>query len=657
MAASLTIASHSLPTAPVGAVNPLPAVASMPQAPYEASTEGLPERIACGIRYGQVASIHPYLLQDSYGRSRSEEPMRLAVLENEHLRAEFALDLGGRLIGLVDRATGRDLVYRNEMLQPANLALRDAWFSGGAEWNIGMRGHWPLTCDPLYAASVIGPDGEPVLRLWEYERVRGLIVQIDATLSTDAPALHVRVRVRNPKDAETGMYWWTNIAVAQSPGSRVFAPAKIAYKTDYDGSLASVDFTRDDASRPASAPAAADYFFDIPSVETPWIAALDAGGAGLAHVSTAPLTGRKLFVWGDTTGGRRWCDWLGGDTGAYFEIQAGLATTQYEHLPLPGGATWEWTETFLPLQVDSGFSGEWAEATAVVGGAVREAYGAVGSAGLERLEAVADAEPGALLSTGSPWGALEQELSAWAGEAFSSLPGVRFSRDGAEGAYWAGLLEAADGTTGSLRTTGSLSPSKGPGPDDPSIPPASYVAGQTWDRLLQASAPSWLNSYHRAVIAHAAGDLDRALALYAESEAQHPTAWAARGAAQALLARGDDPFDAFERAHALAPDSVTLALEFGAALLDAGSGERLRELLDELPEEVAQLGRFRMLAVRAALASGDREAAGRILEAGFEVPDLREGELSMSALWHQAFPGRRMPAQYDFEMAPDASGT
>jgi hypothetical protein len=36
-----------------------------------------------------------------------------------------------------------------------------------------MRGHWPLTADPLYAAEITGADGEPILRLWEYERVRG----------------------------------------------------------------------------------------------------------------------------------------------------------------------------------------------------------------------------------------------------------------------------------------------------------------------------------------------------------------------------------------------------------------------------------------------------------------------------------------------------
>src|SRR5690606_7854739 len=164
-AASLSIAQHMLPSAPVGAPNPLPAVAAMPQPPYEASTAGLPTEIATNIAYGQVSSIHPYLLQDGYSRERTLSPMRLAVLENEHMRAEFALDLGGRLVRLLDRTTGSDLVYRNAIFQPANLALRGAWFSGGAEWNIGMRGHWPLTCDPLYAAEVTGDDGEPVLRM------------------------------------------------------------------------------------------------------------------------------------------------------------------------------------------------------------------------------------------------------------------------------------------------------------------------------------------------------------------------------------------------------------------------------------------------------------------------------------------------------------
>ena len=648
MSATLTVTDVVLPSAVVGPTNPLPAVAAMPQAPYQASTEGLPADIAANMRYGQVASIHPYLLQDGYGRERTAAPMRVAVLENEHLRAEFALELGGRLVRLFDKATGRDLVYRNEILQPANLALRDAWFSGGAEWNIGMRGHWPLTADPLYAAEITGADGEPILRLWEYERIRGLILQIDATLDADAPALHVRVRVRNPRERETGMYWWTNIAVAQTEGSRVFAPATRAYVTGYDGRLGTVDLAEVDPREPASAPAAADYFFDLApglaadAAARPWIAALDASGSGLAHVSTAPLTGRKLFVWGDTAGGRHWCDWLGGETGAYFEIQAGLATTQYEHLRMPGGATWEWTETFLPLQVeDPRTAGAWTDAVATVGEHVAHAADRLGSAASARLDAAADIAPGELLSTGSPWGALEQELAARSGSPFAALPGVRFSREGAEGAYWAALL---DGTATA---------------DGPEAP-ASYVTGEEWDHLLAEAPATWLTHYHRAVCAHARGEHGTAASHYEASLRHRRTPWALRGLG---LARRQSPggtaaqtegISRLAEARELAPDLAPLALELAEALLADGRAEEARALVDGLAPAQRALGRFRVVAVRAALALGDRTTAGRILEEGFEVANLREGELSMSALWREAFPDRPVPARYDFEMMPES---
>ncbi|MEV7619188.1 DUF5107 domain-containing protein [Microbacterium sp. NPDC089321] len=636
MTATLTLTSVTLPSAPVGAPNPLPAVAAMPQAPYEASTVGLPDAIAENIRYGQVASIHPYLLQDQYTRERTAAPMRLAVLENDLMRAEFALDLGGRLVRLLDKASGRDLVYRNEIFQPANLGLRNAWFSGGVEWNIGMRGHWPLTCAPLYAASITAPDGEPVLRMWEYERVRGLIVQIDATLDSTVAALHVRVTVRNPHAAETGMYWWTNIAVAQTEGSRVFAPATHAYQTQYDGTLAQVDVASPDVSRPAEAQAAADWFYALDGSQTPWIAALEPDGSGLGHVSSPRLAGRKLFVWGDTTGGRHWQHWLGGETGSYFEVQGGLATTQYEHLRMPAGATWEWTETFLPVQVDGVSSADWPSAVEAVGAEIGRAADA---ADASRLEAVADFEPGELLNVGSPWGALEAMLAERYDAAFESLPGVRFDPSAGEDAgYWRALLhgEAPDADADA----------------DVTVPPASYVAGALWERLLAEAPASWLTHYHRAVMAHARGDLAGATAHYEASLRSHRSAWALRGLGLVEMASGDPDAgvahlsDALALAEGLAP----LALELGDALLAAGRADEASRLVVSLPDELRERGRFRVLAVRAALASGDRAEAGRMLEDEIDVPDIREGELSMSELWRQAFPDRPVPARYDFSM-------
>ena len=122
----------------------------------------------------------------------------------------------------------------NPVFQPANLALRNAWFSGGVEWNIGTIGHSPFTCAPLFAARVDGPDGIPVLRMYEWERIRQVTFQIDAWLPDDSPVLFVRVCIRNPHARETPMYWWSNMAVPETPDTRVIVPAESAYRYTYD---------------------------------------------------------------------------------------------------------------------------------------------------------------------------------------------------------------------------------------------------------------------------------------------------------------------------------------------------------------------------------------------------------------------------------------
>jgi tetratricopeptide (TPR) repeat protein len=411
----------------------------------------------------------------------------------------------------------------------------------------------------------------------------------------------------------------------------VFAPATHAYQTQYDGTLAHVDVASPDVSRPAAAPAAADWFYDLDGSAVPWIAALEPDGSGLAHVSSAQLSGRKLFAWGDTAGGRHWQDWLGG---AYFEIQGGLAPTQYEHLRMPGNATWEWAETFLALQVDGAASAEWPSAVEVVGAEVRRAADATDAA---RLEAVADLEPEHLLTVGSPWGALEAALAARFGASFDNLPGVRFDAAAGEDAeYWRGLLGGASA-----------------GDDDVSTPPASYVAGPLWDRLLGEAPATWLTHCHRAVIAHAAGDHARAAAHYDASLRLRRTAWALRGLGQLRMATGetDAGIAHLTDAVSLAPGLAPLALELGEALLAAGRAEEASGFVGSLPAEVRARGRFRVLAVRAALASGAVDEARRMLEDEFDVPDIREGELSMSDLWREAFPDRPVPERYDFSMS------
>ncbi|WP_431892763.1 DUF5107 domain-containing protein [Nonomuraea sp. bgisy101] len=574
--------------------------------------------------FGHPPSMLPYGRRDSYGRDSVEREVPAVTLENERLRAVFLPGLGGRLWSLVDLATGRELLHRNPVIQPANLALRDAWFAGGVEWNLGTTGHWALTCDPLHAAWVDAP--YPVLRLYEYERLRGLVVQIDASLPPGSPALVVSVAVRNPRPETVPVYWWSNIAVPQTPGTRVLAPAAQADHFGYAQRLTTVAYPGEpDSSYPATWSEAADYFFHITS-DTPWIAAVDAEGHGLLHTSTSRLKGRKLFGWGTSPGGARWQQWLSGPGAPYLEIQAGLARTQLQHLPLPGGTTWTWTETYSPLALPHP-DAPYDRARAAVEAAAGTLALAHPSLSEHAAGAWTDRPVAEAVHRGSGWGALERRAGGLPESSATPFPDDTL---GEEQTPWLALLEE-----------GGL-----PGE-------AVCVVGPRWLSLLRGAA-DWHGLYHLGLNLWATGDRSGAQAAWGRALAERRHPLVLRALAESHRIGGDDAAAAvlLLEAHTLAPAVRPLTVETLSALIAAGRPADALALVDGLDPDDRAHGRTRLLEAQAALAAGERARTGRILEEGLVVPDLREGEDALDDLWF-AYHGRdsELPAAYDFRMS------
>jgi hypothetical protein len=229
---NLTVTTISLTMADLGPLNPLPVVAAELDQPYTVG-EGVPEELQASARYGVVPNVYPYLMQDGYSREAAPKELPAVVLENSKLRVTVLPSLGGRIWELFDKATGKQLLHTHDAPQLANIALRKAWFAGGLEWNIGTRGHSPTSCDPLHAAIVHTPDGKHILRMWEFERLREVVFQVDIWLPADSPVVFAAVRIRNPNDHDVPMYWWSNAAIPETDRTRVIAPANEAFGSDY----------------------------------------------------------------------------------------------------------------------------------------------------------------------------------------------------------------------------------------------------------------------------------------------------------------------------------------------------------------------------------------------------------------------------------------
>ncbi|MEG0766677.1 MAG: DUF5107 domain-containing protein, partial [Clostridia bacterium] len=358
MHASIEWTTYRMPAAGLGAENPLPDLAAVRDvhADIAIDWETVSAEEARYMGWARIHSILPYTLQDGYDRKKTPRDFHAAVLENDAIRATFLPEIGGRLWSLYDKRRGRELLHCNPVFQPCNLALRNAWCSGGVEWNVGIIGHTPFTCSQVITSTGALADGTPVLRMMEYERVRGLVYRVEAFLPDDSDFLFLRVCIENVADTETPVYWWSNIAVDEAEDVRVIAPATRAFQFGYGGKLAKVPMPRYndwDVSHTTQVPHAMDFFFDLPDGQRRWISALDGGGYGLVQTSTDLLRGRKLFLWGTNPGGRNWQQFLSQPGKRYLEIQAGLAHTQLEHLPMPGGAAYDWLEAYGPCQADA----------------------------------------------------------------------------------------------------------------------------------------------------------------------------------------------------------------------------------------------------------------------------------------------------------------
>lgn len=624
---------YVIPSAALGAENPLPDIKNISyiHADIEA-TPAVPARLTAYIDKGMVDTMLPYTQQDNYGRDRTERLFKAVILENEHLKAVFLPELGGRLWSLIDKDSGRELLYRNPVFQPGNLALRNAWFSGGVEFNVSIKGHHPMTCSDMFAQHITMADGTPGVRMYEYERIRGTAYGFDAWIPDGSRVLYVRPRIENTTGHDVWTYWWSNIAVPYTDGMRVIVPAKKTFVNYADDNHYFLDFADvpmaqgTEISYPKNVKISQDFFFYIPDRAPKWIAAVDEAGVGMMQCSTRELKGRKLFVWGDSHGGDNWKRYLSdGTNDGYVEIQAGLARTQLEHLPLKSGKTYTWVEAYGPLQEDPRrLHGGWDVAQTAVSEALARTMAPDWEASLRKLKTMRSSG-GAMIHTGSGWGCLEELRRSADGEPRLS-PTFAFPESSltSQQMPWLALLRKN-------RLDSA----------DPMARPAGYVVDPGWlDRLERSMEDpahhNWFSWMHLGLMRYTAGDLEGARSAFEASLQMAESPWVLRNLAMLWGNEFGDLEKAIsymERSVAGKPDCRWLWLDLAVTCLKANCCGRWLELYDTVPDDIRAEGRLKLYTAIALTRLDRLEEAAAYLNPDLVVPDIKEDENLITNAW------------------------
>lgn len=574
------------------------------------------------INYGMLGDSLPFTMQDNYDTEPIDQTFSTAVLENSHLRATFVLDLGARLWSLYDKDAGRDLITDNPEFRPKNLAIRNAWFAGGIEYNVGRRGHDDQTCSPRFAAELKDDDGTPVLRIYEFDRNQAVPFQLDYYLPENSKFLFARMRIMNINDTVVPMYWWSNIAVRQVEGARVVVPCFDTFANTYNAGSHYIskiklpDGDGYDGTYPTNFPCARDYFFHIPDGVRKYETVVFPDGYGFLFASTSRLKGRKLFVWGQGQGGRHWQRKLMGSDEDYLEIQGGVGYTQQECVPMPPRTTWEWLEAYGAVNTEPAkVFGDWPTAVGSVSQVVDDILPAdFLEAELARTRKTFAKREGTVRFRGSGWGALEEQRLGR-----RLVDYLDFGQPQEEQADWTALLK-----TGTMPADGA---------------PSGYMIQAEWRPLLAAApAGNWKVLCSQALYAIRDHDFEKALQLAERSCQCRETPWNTfvRASVKRLLGDREQALQELVAVVKNYPDHAPLAKEALKIMIEQKADPQIMlDVIAALTPNVQQRPMVIYCQAYALAHQGHLDEAENLILAddGLEIPDIREGECSISDLY------------------------
>ncbi len=292
---------------------------------------------------------YPYFRYDGSTASAATQSWTCVTLENERVSVTMLPEIGGKVWGALDKATGREFIYFNHAVKFRDIAMRGPWCSGGIEFNFGIMGHAPTTATPVDWAVRQNPDGSASYFASATEHVNGTSWQVEVNLPADADYFLTRTTWFNGANLPGPYYHWMTAAYSARGNPSLAFPGTAYIGHGGDAHSWHVDWKGRDLSVYGNNAFGPSKSYHVLNGDNRIFAVWWPEAAFGSYHYAAEKYGRKIWLWALSREGGIWEDLLTDTDGQYVELQSGRVFNQ------PRGDTWRTPfkhPTFAPGATD-----------------------------------------------------------------------------------------------------------------------------------------------------------------------------------------------------------------------------------------------------------------------------------------------------------------
>ncbi len=309
-------------------------------------------------------NIYPYFKFDGYTNNAVEQSWKMVVMENDYIKVFVSPEIGGKVWGAIEKSTGKEFMYYNDVVKFRNIAMRGPWTSGGLEFNFGDIGHAPTCSTPVDYKLIENSDGSVSCIVGAYDLPSRTRWNIDIRLPKDKAYLETKVSWLNNTNQFTTYYQWMNAAVKASGNLEFEYPGKNFI--GHNGEIGDwpMNNNRDISKYENNNFGGYKSYHVLNAYSDIFGGYWKDDDFGFAHyVNYDEKPGKKLWIWGLSDQGMIWDDLLTDTKGQYIEYQAGKLFNQaspgstfspFKHKEFEPYASDIMTELWFPLKDTKG---------------------------------------------------------------------------------------------------------------------------------------------------------------------------------------------------------------------------------------------------------------------------------------------------------------